>query len=225
VTLTTTSYAILGLLDLRDWSAYELAQQAQRSLAFTWPVSESQLYAEPKRLAREGLISVDERAAGPVRSRQVFSITPDGRRALQEWLATTPGAPVVRIEVLLRCLLATSGTKDDLVRSLAATRDAVAAAYEQGQEIVGAMIDGDLPFPERLHANVLWMTFVRDLLVLVAGWTDFAEAEVETWEDAEHGGDPARARRLLEVLPQPLPGAEGRGVPRQDRSSGGPASG
>ncbi|MFC5175397.1 PadR family transcriptional regulator [Nocardioides taihuensis] len=206
MTLTTTSYAILGLLDLRDWSAYELAQQATRSLAYTWPVSESQLYAEPKRLAREGLISVHERAAGPVRSRQVFSITAAGRRALRAWLATEPAAPVVRIEALLRCLLATSGGKDDLLRSLAATREAAAQAYDNGQAMVGAMVTGELPFPERLHANVLWMTFAADLLRLVVEWADSAAAEVEAWDDAEHGGDPARARRMLESLPRLLPG-------------------
>ena len=61
--LTTTSYAILGLLDLRDWTAYDLAQQAGRSLAYAWPVSESQLYAEPKRLAEEGLLTISRAAA------------------------------------------------------------------------------------------------------------------------------------------------------------------
>jgi hypothetical protein len=47
--LTTTSYAILGLLNIKPWSAYELTQQAQRSLRYAWPKSESHLYAEPKR--------------------------------------------------------------------------------------------------------------------------------------------------------------------------------
>ena len=31
-TLTTTSYAILGLLALRSWTAYELAKQMKRTL-------------------------------------------------------------------------------------------------------------------------------------------------------------------------------------------------
>ena len=36
VHLTTTSYAILGLLSLRPHSAYELTNQARRSLRFIW---------------------------------------------------------------------------------------------------------------------------------------------------------------------------------------------
>ena len=35
--LTTTSYAILGLLAIRPWSTYELARQMQRDLRFVWP--------------------------------------------------------------------------------------------------------------------------------------------------------------------------------------------
>lgn len=202
--LTTTSYAILGLLDLRDWSAYELAQQAGRSLTYAWPVSETQLYAEPKRLANEGLIRVSERSAGPVRQRQVFRITAAGRRELRRWLATEPSAPVVRLEALLRCLLATSGTREDLLATLRSTRDAVAEQYEAGRDLVEAMLSGNEPFPERLHVNILWMQFIADLLRLIAGWCEESIAEVETWTDAEHGGDPERARALLARMPQPL---------------------
>ena len=35
--LTTTSYAILGLLSLRPWTTYELAEQMQRALGQFWP--------------------------------------------------------------------------------------------------------------------------------------------------------------------------------------------
>ena len=63
--LTTTSYAILGLLNIKPWSAYELTQQAQRSLRYVWPKSESHLYAEPKRLVRMGFARVTETAGGP----------------------------------------------------------------------------------------------------------------------------------------------------------------
>ena len=76
--LTTTSYAILGLLDLRPYTAYELASQSQRSLRFVWPTAQSRLYAEPKRLAAEGLIEISTEPAGPSRSRQVYRITSKG---------------------------------------------------------------------------------------------------------------------------------------------------
>src|SRR5262245_35683445 len=104
--LTTTSYAILGLLNIRHWSAYELTQQARRSLRYAWPKSESHLYAEPKRLVKLGLAGVTEAPAGPVRTRQVYRITPAGRRALKRWLATEPAPPQLEFEALLRLFYA-----------------------------------------------------------------------------------------------------------------------
>jgi PadR family transcriptional regulator AphA len=199
--LTTTSYAILGLLDLRDWTAYELAQQAERSLAFAWPVSETQLYAEPKRLAAEGLITITRAPAGPTRRRQMYAITDAGRAELRRWLATEPAPPRLQMELLLRTLLATAGTKQDLLAALRATRTAAQASFDAGQMIVSRYLEGDNPFPERLHANVLWMTFVRDFLRLLIDWADRAAEEVADWKDTQTGGDPERALALLRQLP------------------------
>ena len=42
--LTSTSYAILGLLAVKPWTTYELAQQMDRALGRFWPRAESRLY-------------------------------------------------------------------------------------------------------------------------------------------------------------------------------------
>lgn len=198
--LTTTSYAILGLLDLRAWTAYELTQQTQRSLAFVWPMSESQVYAEPKRLAREGLITIEDTSAGPQRTRQLLRITKAGRSALREWLGREPAAPRLQMEVLVRTLFATAGTKQQLLDGLEASRASAAAALEAGRALVQQYRDGDNPFPERLHTNVLWMVFVHDLLHLTINWCDLAADEVRGWPDVATGGDPDRIRALLDAM-------------------------
>ena len=51
---TATSFALLGLLALQPWTAYELVAQANRSLHFYWPRSEAHLYAELKRIVERG---------------------------------------------------------------------------------------------------------------------------------------------------------------------------
>ena len=79
--LTTTSYALLGLLAIRPWSTYELARQMQRDLRFCWPRTESNLYAEPKKLIAHGLASASSEPRGK-RRRTVYSITAAGRQAL-----------------------------------------------------------------------------------------------------------------------------------------------
>ena len=45
--LSTTTYAILGLLAVQPWSTYELTRQMDRSLGRMWPRAQRKLYEEP----------------------------------------------------------------------------------------------------------------------------------------------------------------------------------
>src|SRR5262245_24773439 len=93
-TMTPTSYAILGLLALKPWTTYELAQQMDRALGRFWPRAESKLYEEPKKLVALGLASVTSEMVGK-RRRTVYSITADGRRALAEWVPSPGAGPTI----------------------------------------------------------------------------------------------------------------------------------
>src|SRR3954451_25128757 len=108
-TLTTTSYAILGLLALRSWTTYELAKQMQRTLHYFWPRAESRLYEEPKNLVAQGLAVAEKTFVGK-RPSTVYSITPAGRQTLEGWLKTPPAGPVLEFEGIVRVFLADLGT-------------------------------------------------------------------------------------------------------------------
>jgi PadR family transcriptional regulator, regulatory protein AphA len=203
--LTTTSYAILGLLDIQPWSAYELTQQAQRSLRFVWPKSESHLYAEPKRLVRLGFARVTESPAGPVRTRQVYRITAAGRRALKRWLESEPTPPQLEFEAALRLFYADSTTKDAVLSALAQTQEELRERYDDGMLLVDAWLDGDAPFPERLHISALVGAFTRDLLRLMIEWSEFAQREVERWPRPDGVGMNKRTREILQLLADEQP--------------------
>jgi PadR family transcriptional regulator AphA len=84
--LTTTSFALLGLLRRRPWSAYELTRYMRNSiLRAVWPRAESHLYSEPKALEKRGFATSHQEQNG-ARKRTVYSITEDGRAALSRWL-------------------------------------------------------------------------------------------------------------------------------------------
>ncbi|MFV2000421.1 MAG: PadR family transcriptional regulator, partial [Acidimicrobiia bacterium] len=74
---TTSSYAVLALLDLKPWTGYELTHQAQRSLRYAWPKSERLLYSEPKKLVELGFATVHQEDNGK-RTRNVYTITEEG---------------------------------------------------------------------------------------------------------------------------------------------------
>src|SRR5215831_13567826 len=83
--LTTTSFAILGLLSVQPWSAYELTGQMKRGLRYTWPRTETRTYQEPRNLVAHGLATAHTETQGK-RRRTVYTITSRGRRALADWL-------------------------------------------------------------------------------------------------------------------------------------------
>jgi DNA-binding PadR family transcriptional regulator len=197
--LPTTSYAILGMLALRPWSAYELTRQVRRSLDYCWPTAESVLYEEPKRLVRLGLATATRQPAGR-RSRTVYTITEQGHRALAEWLATPPSPPHVEVEAMLRLLYADQGSKEDLLQAVRASRAwALARAPQALEQVRGYLQDGG-PFPQRLHIIALFAAFHLELYEALVRWSDLAEAEIGAWPDTTGAGGTAPTRALLEAL-------------------------
>jgi DNA-binding PadR family transcriptional regulator len=98
----TTPYAVLGMLQFRPMSGYDIRKEAASSLGYFWSESYGQLYPALRELASAGLIR--RRAAGRAgtRERQVYEITAAGREALARWRAEPPRAAPARNELLLK---------------------------------------------------------------------------------------------------------------------------
>ncbi len=92
-------HGVLGLLTDGPASGYDLLKVFDRSLAFIWPATQSQLYGELNRLADEGLIVVTDE--GP-RRRKEYTITKEGRRELEHWLTDVEPDRIRRNDAMLR---------------------------------------------------------------------------------------------------------------------------
>lgn len=92
-------HGLLGLLVDDPGSGWDLLKRFERSLAFVWPATQSQLYTELNRMAGEGLVEATE--VGP-RNRKEYAITTAGRAELERWLTQTEPDRVRRDEGLLR---------------------------------------------------------------------------------------------------------------------------
>lgn len=178
--LTTTSYLILGLLALRRWSTYELAQQMQRSSHYYWPRAQSKIYEEPKKLVEHGLATAKREYAGR-RPRTVYTITSKGRRALRSWLAEPGTGPLVEFDGLVRVLFAEQGDKDSLLATLASIRAEAEDARKHHAELAADFAETGGPFPDRLHVNTLVLKFMSDQAETVLRWVDWAQEEIADW--------------------------------------------
>ncbi|MCD1143921.1 PadR family transcriptional regulator [Kocuria sp. LUK] len=178
--MTTTSYAILGLLAIKPWSTYELAQQVHVRMRRFWPRAESKLYEEPKRLLARGLAAAESGRVGK-RKRTLYSVTTAGRAQLGRWLAEPGGAPVLEFEALLKVFFAEHGTKADLLATLAAVQDWAAQQLAEDARTADRYLTGDGPFPARGAHLVLVGRFLSDFADMTGRWAQWAAEEVRQW--------------------------------------------
>jgi PadR family transcriptional regulator, regulatory protein AphA len=102
IRLTTTSYALLALLDqLGEATSYDIKQALDMSIQNFWPVPHTTAYEEPARLASGGYLTVRQEAGG--RRRKLYLLTDEGRAALAAWAAEPSAAPPqIRDEATLK---------------------------------------------------------------------------------------------------------------------------
>jgi PadR family transcriptional regulator AphA len=192
--LTTTSYAILGLLALRPWTTYELAQQMRRALGQFWPRAESKLYDEPKKLVAHGYATATTEHVGK-RPRTVYTITDAGREALSAWMPNPSSGPVIEFEGLVRVFFAEHGTKADVLAAIESARAWVDQRYEDSGDISRSYLEGEGAFPERLPWLILCGGFLQEMVDAVERWAEWAEQTVQGWPD-----DPLEAQPDLAAL-------------------------
>jgi DNA-binding PadR family transcriptional regulator len=210
--LTTTSYAVLSVLAIRDHSTYELTGQMRRSLHYLWPRAESNVYAEPKRLVAAGLAESREERNGR-RRRTIYSITRAGREALAEWLTAPSSRQRYESEALLKVFFAENGTRDDLLVSIRALRDDALAAIAHFQRFADMYEAGEGEHPHRFALSALAARLLCEQQAATARWAGWAELVVSGW-DSPLGAPAAWGVETLRAAGTPFPEPQGDPGPR-----------
>ena len=149
---TAVTWAVLGLLDQRPRSGYELKQSIDRTIRHFWAASYGQIYPELKRLEQAGWIETEEASNG-ARARRVHAITDAGRRALRDWLHGYETRLELRDESLLRLFFADQLPPDYALGLLEGRRE----GYRQMLEYLRGLDDGSgVPDPPYVDLVYRW---------------------------------------------------------------------
>jgi PadR family transcriptional regulator AphA len=84
--LSTTEFAVLGLLSYGEHSGYEIKKAAERSIGYVWTPAKSHIYAVLPRLVAGGFATARRVTQQRRPDKQVYRITKQGRAAFLEWL-------------------------------------------------------------------------------------------------------------------------------------------
>jgi DNA-binding PadR family transcriptional regulator len=91
--LSTTEYAVLGLLAFGESSGYDLVRAASRSIDYMWAPSRSQIYKVLPRLVAWGLAESREVEQRDRPDKALYRITEAGLEALRTWIGTAEADP------------------------------------------------------------------------------------------------------------------------------------
>src|SRR6516165_2600317 len=187
--LSTTSFAMLGMLAIRPWSTYELAKHLDRSLRPLWPRARSHLFKEPKKLVDHGLAEASEESVGR-RPKTVYTITAKGREALRAWLALPGEGPNLEFEQLLKVFFADQSSKADALRAVANIRLWAEERNAENVAVARAYVAGQGPFPERAQVLNVVGRFLTEFADMVRDWADWADKTIQAWPEDVRRAEP-----------------------------------
>lgn len=196
--LTTTAYAILGVLAIKPRTAYELAREMRHCFEYFWPRDDVRVYQEAKTLAALGLIRSQREMIGR-RPRTTHSILPAGRRALKRWLAAPSRSISLEFEGLVKIYLARFGTLDQLRSTIAGARDDAAFMLQVATNVREVYRTNCAPFQdEYVHVWAFIYLFLSGWFRYQYDWASHALGEIDSWTDLSPEGKRERAMELFD---------------------------
>jgi DNA-binding PadR family transcriptional regulator len=156
---------VLVLVGRDGAGPHDLRRMAENGRVY-WDAAPSQWYAEPKRLAEEGLLEAEKRP-GQTRERTHYTLTEEGRRALAEWVKTPAPLPRIQNEPVVRLMAADLVDPAAVIEGLLSMESEIQAARDgvaRSREIFVPEL------PHRAHLLELNNRYAERLLDLQAEW-------------------------------------------------------
>lgn len=152
---------ILGLLSWRAASGYDLKRIIADSEVFYWSGNNNQIYKSLLELQNEGLVTHQVQAQESLPAKKIYTITAEGRAALQQSLLAEPEAPELRKGFLIQLAWA-EGLSDDQVLALLERYEVEITSRLQMYQAQTARAGNQ---PERsLREKYLWRRMAENLI-------------------------------------------------------------
>ena len=111
-------HAILGFLNYRPYSGYDLKKIFDTSVRHFWTADQSQIYRTLNRLTENGWAEMEKIEQENRPARKEYSITTQGRQELQDWLVAPLPFGESRSASLIQVFFAGQLSDDEVVENL-----------------------------------------------------------------------------------------------------------
>lgn len=165
------AYVVMVLVGEGGAGPHDIVRMMREGRWF-WNGSDSQFYAEPKRLEELGYL-VSHTEPGVTRERTVYHLTDQGRQALTEWLEAPSNLPKIQEEQVVRLLGSEYVPDQKVVESMAPMR----ARLEADLETIEELDRRAKSLPRRAQALHINHNLARRMIGAHLAWLDEVEAE------------------------------------------------
>ncbi len=180
--LTPLSYVVLVLVGEGGAGPHDLVRMARQGRVYA-SASESQYYAEPKRLERLGYLT-SRKEPGKTRERTHYELTPRARTALADWVRTPLAFPKFGSEPIIRLVAADLVGEDAALEGLLTMR-ADALDLSARLDVAEAVAE---TLPHRRKYLLLTHGLARKLIQAHLDWLDEVERELGSAPPVRGGG-------------------------------------
>ena len=125
-------HAILGLLNLRPLTGYDIKKMFAGSAVIYWSGNNNQIYTTLVKLHENELVTLQVELHADRPSRKIYSITAKGQAELKKWLLSEPEPPQLKNSFLIQLAWADQLTPDEL--------DALLGKYESEMQMQVSML-------------------------------------------------------------------------------------
>lgn len=128
-------HAVLGFLNYRSFSGYDLKKMFDTSVNHFWRADQSQLYRTLARLNESGLVEQEVIEQEDRPNRKEYQITDAGKHALADWLRSPVGFPVSRSAPLVQVFFAGQLSDDEILETFERAASSVRQGLAQLEQI------------------------------------------------------------------------------------------
>ena len=126
-------HAILGFLNSRPMTGYELKKIFDTSVRHFWPADQSQIYRTLSRLSERGWAEMEIIKQSERPDRKVYRLTPQGQEELHRWLISELPAEATRSPEMIQVFFSAQLSNEQVLAMFeraAAQMRAALAAYD-----------------------------------------------------------------------------------------------
>jgi DNA-binding PadR family transcriptional regulator len=191
------SHALLGLINYRPTTGYELKATFDKSIHFFWNATLPQIYRTLTQMEKRGWLTLTVKHQNGKPSRKVYHITKAGQEEFKRWLTEPPEMPETRNPMLIKIFFGNHMKPSQFAAHLRAWREDHANLLQRYEKEVPSVIKQYAHATGAFKDTLYWsltLDYGRKVDRMVLDWCDETLKQIK-----DKSGKDSRQKKSLSL--------------------------